>query len=215
MPLSTNPFRTRTPAELKWLLNERAALCGRLAAYAEPREELRARVFRLETELQASRAALSVCDQAIAEVSAAIAALDTTMHLGFPQAAPASAGVVRAHTKYGERGALTNFLQGHLRRMSPQSFTAAELRSVVVPHFGLTFLTPREQRKFRSSFSKMLIHIRDRQGTIENLSVGEPAQTRWRWKQAPTLDELRRMVERSSLSEEEPPHERAPHPNKI
>lgn len=206
---------SRTSPELKWLLNERAELTGRAIAYVEHQKQLKAQVMRLEAELEASRTALATCAEAIAKVASLTAAMDVTIQLGFPQANPSAGGAVKAHYRYGERGALTSFLQEHLRLMSPRSSTAAELRRVVMQRFGLVLLTPLEQDRFKGSIRTTLLQIRDRQGTIEAISVGERGQTRWRWKQAPTLDDLRRMVERSSMSEEDPPHERVPHPNKI
>ena len=207
--------RTLTPPELKWLLNARAELNGRAASYTERQGKLRAQVAELEARLQASKAALASCTELIADAASGLSAMDVTIQLGFPQTDPAAAGAVKAHLRYGERGALTKFVQEHLRLVAPQGFTAAELKGLVIQRFGLVLLTRMERDRLKSSLSTTLRQIRDRYGTVEAVSTGVRSQTRWYWKQPTTLDDLRRMVERSSMSEEEPPDERAPHPNKI
>lgn len=207
--------RTHTPPELKWLLNARAELNGRAASYTERQGKLRAQVAGLEALLRASKAALASCTKLIADAVSGLSAMDVTIQLGFPQTDPAAAGAVNAHLRYGERGALTQFVQEHLRLVAPQGLTAAELKRVVIQRFALDLVTPMERARLKSSLSTTLRQIRDRHGTVEVVSTGIRSQTRWRWKQQPTLDDLRRMVERSSMLEEDPPHERAPHPNKI
>lgn len=78
--------RTQTPPELKWLLNERAALAGRLAGLHQA---------AAETRLAKRLATLAELERTASDALAKLEALGATISLGYPEVSPDSAGTVR------------------------------------------------------------------------------------------------------------------------
>jgi hypothetical protein len=128
--------------------------------------------------------------------AAQLAALDKTIALLHPRANPAAGGSINAWAgRYGKRGGLTTFVREHLKSIFPQSLSCSEVRVLVTERFGLVLFTKKERIRHRSSVDRLLRRLRDRDGVIEKVD-GNSGQPRWCWKQAETLEDLWRRVER-------------------
>lgn len=186
-------LRTRTPPDVKWLLNERAALAGEVSKADVTQSGLRAKQARLERQLAKVQFLMerSLCAQSRAQAS--MGALDATMALAHSRVEPTAGGVVDAWAgKYGKRGGLGGFIAQSLRETAPEPLTTTVLMNLAAQHFGITFPLAKDRRSFNKSVSSSLFWLLKR-GLVEPLhDRREGSHGVWRWKvQTPTLDALR------------------------
>ena len=100
-------YLTRTPPDIKWLLNERAALVGVVVSATAKQEQLKQKRNKLEKQMESIERALARAAVARMRAQASIDALDATMALVNAQLNPCAAGTVQAWAgKYGARGGL-------------------------------------------------------------------------------------------------------------
>lgn len=105
---------SKTPPHLKWLLSERAMLAGELARLAERIEKL-----------------VVLRDQATEKLRA----LDRTLARADSRVRPDAGGIVRAHTRYGARGALTDFIVLQLEQAAPAFLDTPEITHLCAVYF--------------------------------------------------------------------------------
>jgi hypothetical protein len=185
--------RTRTPPDLKWLLNERAALAGVVEKAELTLAGLRAKQGRLEHQLTKVQFLMERAQCAQSRAQASVEALDATMGLVSARLEPTSAGVVDAWAgKYGKRGALGAFVEQALRAAAPEPLTTTVLMNLAARQFGIAFPLAKDRRNFNKSVSSSLRGLHQR-GLIDPLhDRGRGSHGLWRWKApAPSLDELR------------------------
>lgn len=198
--------QAHTPSDLKWLLNERAALKGQSQRSSERRSKLKQQVERAALALEAARSKLAHADDLAAGITQRIDALDSTIALLYPAVNPAAGGSVNAWAgRFGERGALTAFVREHLQSIAPYSTKAADIQRQAIAHFGLALDTPHDRFKFKNSLRTVLRQLRDDRDQIESFDnyQGKRNQPLWRWKQhAPTLDDLRRQAAAAAEADE-------------
>lgn len=213
-PCSSTPSpspsgRTRTPSDLKWLLNERAALAGQAKALAGKLKLLRSKVVRLERQLAEARASEPELSAKQAEAAARIDALDRAMALAYEAVNPSAAGCVNAWAgRYGERGALREFVMEHLRSVAPEAVPLAALHKLVIAKFALELRTPRERASLRRTLSTLLHRLLNRDGLVEAVErwQGKQLHPLWRWKQPPSsLDGLRLAALAAETADDAPP----------
>lgn len=162
------PVRTRTDPTLKWLINERAALAGAQQSTLEAIPRLQRRVHRAQTLLEKARHSLAVAEKAIELNSAKLQALDITLAQFNPQIDPNRGVVVRAWKgRYGERGALTQFLLELLKQSAPAPMALAGIVDQVELHFGIQHVEPETRRNLRYSIRTCLRQLQARTGEIE------------------------------------------------
>lgn len=87
MPKSPS-VRTRTPPDLKWLLNERAAIAGKISRTYFHQSTLAPRLAALQRKMDGVTALILRCAQAREAHQAILDALDTTIGLAYNQADP-------------------------------------------------------------------------------------------------------------------------------
>lgn len=202
-----DPFPQRTPPELKWLLNERAAVLGQLGKAQERAEsfdraarrweEMRAKAVRRREEAQ----------QGAAEKLRTLQALDVSIALVDSRVRSDAAGrVVPWKDKYGIRGALTNFLRAALRDAAPQPLSGAELAKRATAHFNLKLLTPPERKSFADTVKAVLRLAVQRDGVVERLPKTSAKQRNqlYRWKGPTSLSALRAWADAVQEPEREP-----------
>lgn len=198
--------RTRTPPDVKWLLNERAALAGEVSRAEVTQAGLRAKHTRLTQQLAKVQFLMerSQCAQSRAQTS--IDALDATMALAHPRVEPTAGGIVDAWAgKYGKRGGLGEFIAESLREAAPAPLTTTVLMNLAARQFGITFPLAKDRRSFNKSVNSSLTWLLKR-GLAEPLHSRElGAHGVWRWRtQMPTLQalQLRAQLEgtKSALS---------------
>ncbi len=197
----------RTPPDLKWLLNERAALAGAQERSRERLEFFNRRLARVEAVAQRLQRMAAAEEQEARARAELLASFDTTISLAHPAADPQAAGVVRAWAgRYGERGGLKSYLMERLQTQScsqnglgepaaGQSMTA--LIDAVIQDFELYIATPAERISLRMSVRTSLRNLRSdglaecEMGTDHH---GKPL-TFWRWRRETSLDQLRALAE--------------------
>lgn len=191
----SNTTRTRTSPDVKWLLNERAALAGAHARAVARQLALRKKRDRIELALSTCQKQLEGAVVSAERAKMSLDALDATMGLIDKRLEPTAAGAVNAWAgKYGKRGALGAFIGEALCQASPEPITMTVLVSLVVDQFGLTVTTSNERRSLRKSITSALRALLkcDR---IEPLhSRGPGTLGLWRLKaQVPSLKSLQKQ----------------------
>lgn len=168
-------MRTRTPAHLKWLLNERAAVAGALRSLAVREVELLGLLGAVASEREARERELAALTHALAYFERERAARP-------PGVAP-----VRAHQgRYGERGGLGEFLLGLLRASAPQALDTVTLTERIVEQFGVAFATARERERFIANSVRPALRRLQVKGLVEPLGTMRPgAGARW-WRMKST-----------------------------
>jgi hypothetical protein len=192
MPEVVTP-RTRTPPDIKWLLNERAALAGAVEKAAARQAALMAKQVRLQHQLEKVLFELARSRTAQGRAQASVEALDATMGLVCARLEPTSAGMVDAWAgRYGKRGALGKFVEQALRAAAPEPLTTTVLMNFAAREFGISFPLAKDRRSFNKSVGSSLRGLHQR-GLIEPLhDRGLGSHGVWRWKeQTPSLDALR------------------------
>lgn len=187
--------RSRTPPDIKWLLNERAALAGAYARAVARQLELREKCERLEQELSRLQRQIEGAVASANRTQASLDALDATMGLIDTRLEPTAAGEVNAWAgKYGKRGALGAFIEQALRQASPEPLTMTILLNLVAKQFELTLTTPSDRQSLRKSVTSALRALLKR-GCIEPLHSRESgSHGLWRWKsQVPSFEALVRQ----------------------
>jgi len=192
-PLQDLVQRSRTPPDVKWLLNERAALAGEVSKAEVTQVALRAKQGRLEHQLAKVQFLLERSQCAQSRAQASIDALDTTMALAHPRVEPTAGGIVDAWAgKYGKRGGLGEFIAQSLRDVAPAQLTTTVLMNLAARQFGITFALAKDRRSFNKSVNSSLTWLLKR-GLAEPLHSREfGAHGVWRWRtQMPALEALR------------------------
>lgn len=178
------PLRhTKTRPEIKWTVNELAAVKGEIDSIGQEMGRLAKRKARLE------RVAAALTTVAIAMVT---------------ELAPEVVVPIRAHGRYGGRGNLRNYLRETLKAAHPKAVSTGVLVEGAVKVFGLTFSSREERARFAddnlgNALRKMLAR-----GEVERLHdyAGVPNMPGvWRWRDGlPSWDELERQEKRRAKS---------------
>lgn len=156
--------RERTPPDLKWLLNERAAVAGELAS--------------IEAEVKR----LSLRKEHLLRVQTALGDV-------YPQVAPTlpfvDAPPVKANTRYGGRGNLINLVRATLRAAHPLALDTVVLTEQLVQAFGILLGSSAERKRFRQNSVLGALRKLHARGEVERLHdfQGVPHMVGvWRWK---------------------------------
>lgn len=170
------PGIRKTPPDLKWLLNERAAILGAMQSQEERRLRLEAKHQKLEQHLSAIKVDSQRTEVAIGRLKANLQAMDAAIGMVHSAAAPDSLGAVHAWAgRYGERGALTAFVKSTLQACAPNLLTMTVLMDMAATQFGQAFSVPEERRSFRKSVRSALNSLH-KKGCIEPLHRGEGSE---------------------------------------
>lgn len=186
--------RTRTPSDLKWLLNERAALRGAVEVASNRHATLAKRAARLETLLAEVRLELTQVAEESAALTTRIKALDAAIGAMHAGVAPDAAGSVRAWAgNYGQRGALTDFIREYLHAVQPRAVYCSEIKREAITRFELHLRTPQERALMGNKVRNALLRLRDLHGVAQSTESWQGGKQRqlWSWKQDSSLDALR------------------------
>lgn len=200
MPPLTHPNASpsRTPPDLKWLLNERAALVGQRQRAEQRAAHLATRLARLELLVPRLRRDLANAIGSRDSLDRRVQAFDQTVAIAYPQVSTDAAGVVRPQNgRYGRQGALKDFVRQCLEGFAPNPVGAAELKRLVIREFQLEIRTPDENRTLKESIKAALLSLRDREGVVVAERHG-PSLTFWRWRAPADLAALRAMAQAAS-----------------
>lgn len=186
--------RRRTDPTVKWLLNERAALTGRISELRQAEEALRTSLDLARRRAQAFAERLATAERTRENAMTSLQALDTVMAATYPALNSAAAGAVHARAgRYGAHGGLKKYVLDVLERASPSAIPTGELAKAAFAHFGLQFNSPDEGSAFRKQVRRLL---RTAAHLVEELPVQNArGALGWRWRQLPSLDALRAQAE--------------------
>ena len=158
--------RTRTPSDLKWVLNERAAVAGEL-------QSIEAELTQLAARKEQLTALLHHLDHVYSQLA--------------PQAPAVPVLVVNARKRYGGRGNCIAWVRETLQGAYPQALTTSALTEAAQAAFGVEFVDERQRGRFRrgglgSALRKLLAldeveRLHDYRGVPHLAGV-------WRWKPA-------------------------------
>lgn len=186
--------RARTPSDLKWLLNQRAAYLGALPRVEAKALPLQQKLAWLEAEIAKVKTRLAKVQESAQRIQRDIDALDVVLDVMHSQVNKDAVGPVNAWAgRYGERGALKEFIASFVRSAAPHSVKTVAIVDAVVWRFNLVIETQKEREVLRHSVRRTLRRLRDEDGAVESLHarrLGAPDGL-WRWKaQLPPLGQL-------------------------
>jgi hypothetical protein len=184
--------QARTPPDLKWLLNERAALAGevtkatiRSRTLAVKLEALQQQVSRLVLTAQAARRTRD-------SRQVVLDALDVAIGLSYESVRPDAAGVVNGWAgRYGKRGALKQFVVQALQEAAPDAVNIRDLLNQISLHFQISAQVPADRRSLKSSVTSTVSNL-FKEGKVEPMHsrTGGSGPGLWRWKAPTTLSAL-------------------------
>jgi len=185
--------QTKTPPDLKWLLNERAALFGAREVSAAHMALLLTKLGKAEERFERLNASVEAAKQQMSTVDSRLAALDRTLGLMYSEVSPAALGMVNAwQGKYGKRGGLRDFLVRTLQKSYPNPVSMTLLTDSVAVEFGIPLSTRAQRMRQQLSIRGQLRHLKE-QGKVKSLrssNDGFPGMWLWVADQLPSLSEL-------------------------
>lgn len=180
---------TRTRSEVKWLVNEAAALAGEI-------ERLDTLTAELSSKRETVQKAQEACTTTLAYVTKR-----RKETLGLPRVLPQ-----RAHFGWGS---LRVFLSATLRSSVGCVLTTAQLAERAIQHFELEFTCARERYDFRNNSVARALNKLKAAGLVERVAAaGEDKRvpTGWRWIDltcpADVLEELTSPKEADACDEQ-------------
>lgn len=189
----TQPRRTKTPPDLKWLLNERAALVGTVEKATAYAEALSSRLERAEKRLLHLKNAVGAAQQAVQACESKVAALSRTLSLAYPEVSPSVIGPVNAwQGKYGKRGGLRAFLIRTLQNAYPYPVSMTTLTDSLAGEFGILLNTRELRMRQQLSIRGQLRQLKE-EGKVKPqgpVNSGSPGMWLWVADQMPSLGEL-------------------------
>ena len=185
------------PADLQWLLNERAAVAGELDRLTTRLKVRESELRRAGAIAQNLRVKVSEIEALRAPVVAKLDALHRTRGIDSSDVDPTSGGVVHARAeRWGRRGALAEVIAQTLRETSPQALPISAILARVQPHFGIKILEPSDRDMYMDAVRHARYPLCDQHGHgVESFWAGATvATTVSRWKQGQTLADLRKQA---------------------
>jgi hypothetical protein len=183
VPLSTP--RTRTPSDLKWLLNERAALLGDADQFSQGANRARGRLAKAEAALDRIRQQVADLEAQRADKLRAVSALDVVLTGAYPQVRPDAAGVVTTWAgKYGKRGTRKKFVLEFVKAAAPAAVSTAEVLAAVTAEFELLLPTRSDRNKLRAHLRQLLQQEKHLIEQLPKTKHWEPGAYRWRQVQS-------------------------------
>lgn len=184
-------FRSRTPPDLKWLLNERAAVAGEVNKAIIRSQALATRITAVQLLLERLNHRAQSVSNFTNQRQVTLAALGTAIGLINQDVRPDAAGVVNASAgKYGQWGGLTQFVAQALKEASPAPVSGRQLIARVISHFQIVIVVPVERRSVKKSVSSALGRL-VKQGLVYPAHSGRGTKPGlWCWKQPDTFADL-------------------------
>lgn len=186
--------RTRTPSDLKFMLNDRAVLCGLLQSGSRDCRALQSELVKLQDRTRTLQAQIAAIDSQKEKWRAEIADIDEVLQASHPGCKPDAAGAVTARAgKYGRHGELKAFIHSMLQA-SPAGVRVRSLVEAAAACFHLTLPTTDARARMRRVISKQLHRPMDA-GLAHSAPVKEGSRAVLSfWNSAAPGDELLRIA---------------------
>lgn len=155
--------RSRTPPELKWVLNERAAVAGEI-------QSLEAELSRLATRRGQLTVLLNQLDSVYSQLA--------------PQVPAVPVLVVNARQRYGGHGNCIAWVRETLKVAFPQAVATTALVDAAMATFGLEFADSAQRERFRHNSLRTALRRLLTLGEAERLHHFSGVRCRsgvWRW----------------------------------
>lgn len=124
------------------------------------------------------------------EITVRVLSFDTVIGLAYRTVRPDAGGVVNAWAgKYGERGALRQFLVDSAKAAHPRAVTTEAIVGAVIQQFSIVIGTPQELKKLRDCVRMRLSEMQRKEGFLTSHKIGKTTRA-WCWGSGPTLFEL-------------------------
>lgn len=211
-------FRSRTPPDLKWLLNERAAVAGAVAGAASRCEAMTTKLALLQRQTELLAKKLQHTQAVRTGRQSTLDSLDVAIGLAYSQVRPDAAGKVNAQAgKYGKRGGLRTFVISQLTQAGSTGANSRVLGISAIVQFQIDVFDEQETFRFLSNTLRPLLKKLKKQGLVETVPgpKGLRRSLAWRLKQAPTLAELAvqaAVIAKAAANELKPSPGRRPSP---
>ncbi|UOB06852.1 hypothetical protein [[Acidovorax] ebreus] len=184
-------------------MNERAALAGAQQSTQDAIPRLQHQVELALADLARAEHELAVAEKALELGSKKLQALDSTLAQINSGVDPCAGGAVKAwQGRYGERGALTQFLLELLRRSAPAPMALAVIVDQVELHFGIQHAEPKSRQRLRFSIRTCLRQLQAKTGAVEPF---RPTQSHppgyWVYKELASMDKLRELANKVGARE--------------
>lgn len=173
----------KTRSDIKWLVNEAAALNGQLKRLHKESEDVAVRILLAER----NRAA---CLRTLALLTAPP-----------PDGMVVALPTVRAHRAYGGRGSLGLFVGRILKEAAPRYLDTMQIAVQAVEHFGLSFSVIDDFYRFKNHSIRNAIRVHLVAGNVERVGARPDPSANyalWQWRtQCMTFDDLRAIEDAS------------------
>lgn len=190
--------RTRTPPDLKWLLNERAAVAGAIEKATARCNHFTGRLARLQELMESVNRRAQLAFRVKSRHQRTLEALDATIGLAYSQVRADAAGVVDAWAgRYGERGALKKFVGQVLQEAFPATVDMQRLMGHTACQFEILIVTPADRRSLNYSVKSSLSALR-KAGIAEQTHKpsGGSGPGIWRWKPPTSFADIAAKAQR-------------------
>lgn len=164
---------------------------------------LRHQVELAQERLARAEHELAVAERALELSSNKVQALDSTLAQINSGVDPRAGGAVKAwQGRYGERGALTQFLLELLRRSAPVPMALAVIVDQVELHFGISHAEPKSRQRLRFSIRTCLRQLQTKTGKVKphRPTPGHPAGY-WVYQELASMDKLRELANKVGARE--------------
>lgn len=159
---------------------------------------LRHQVELAQERLARAEHELAVAEKALELSSKNLQALDSTLAQLNSQVDPRAGGAVKAWKgRYGERGALTQFLLELLKRSAPAPMALAVIVDQVELHFGIHHSVLEPRKNLRYSIRTRLRALQAKTGKVapHRPTPGHPAGY-WVYQELASMDKLRELADK-------------------
>lgn len=175
----------RTPSYLKGLIETRARAAGDLSVRRHAVAVAAAKLKAAELALAQASTSLLELRERQAEAEQELADCDRLIRKASRSVDPTKLDPVRAHDRYGHRGALTEAVCGYFKAHAGRTIPTPELLDAIAAQFGLVFSSPQERQHWKEGSLLRAVKTLVAAGLVEGLHGRKHRagfRGQWRWK---------------------------------
>ncbi len=206
----SNTRRSRTPAAIKWLLTEHAAVLGRSIVLAQRSSLLEQKLTKVEPAYLKLMSQLNKAETELRQCEVSLAALKSSLEQLSPGVNHAAGGVVTPKlARVGKQGELQKFLIHTLQAAAPDAMSSVELTDLVIKTFKIPTYGWEVRRSVRRCITVCLRRLK-KKDCVEALHAEPPEYSGiWRWKSPTSFADIAAKAERMARAAAEARNARA------